>query len=376
MKKSVSLSAGLMALIVLVVLLLHQTCSAKDTNQDCVPSSCGNIPNISPPFRLADDPPNCGDRRYTLSCQDNHTVLFLFSIEHYVQEINYTSQTIRVVDSGIQKGNFSYITGCFRLRANTPYYPTRSIDRSIQYMVLLNCEKRVNSPRYLNKSACFGNRAYASNSSSSQPEAGFRYVLYNQAKAGDVEDLCQVEHIFQTSWPSVRNLLPEDPSGISCTDLYNLLLYGFEISWSQYCGKCGIFEFSDTNLCCERHTGILGIPYRVYTAFRGIVDLSYSVIDDKVRQTERGRRIDDRIRSYLTGWYDEGDLGSHLKILLPLMIITINLGLFHGAKIIMATPFVIGFLIYKWRRRHLSAFDIIEEFLQNNNNLMPIRPIK
>ncbi|XP_042974608.1 rust resistance kinase Lr10-like [Carya illinoinensis] len=39
----------------------------------------------------------------------------------------------------------------------------------------------------------------------------------------------------------------------------------------------------------------------------------------------------------------------------------------------MATPFVIGFLIYKWRRRHLSAFDIIEEFLQNNNNLMPIR---
>ncbi|KAG7983125.1 hypothetical protein I3843_04G088600 [Carya illinoinensis] len=276
MKRGVS-SAGLMALIVLVVLLLHQTCSAKDTNRDCVPSSCGSIPNISSPFRLEDDPPNCGNPRYTLSCQDNHTVLFLFSVEYYVQEINYTFQRIRVVDSGIQKGNYSYISCYSDLWANSPYYPPWYIDGSIQYMVLLNCEKRVNSPlMYLNKSACFGNRAYASNSSSSQPEAGFRYVIYNQTKVGDVEDLCQVEHIFRTSWPSVRNLLPEDPSRIPCTDLHNLLLYGFEISWPQYCGKCGIFEFSDIRYCCERHTGILGIPYRVYIAFRGRVRHLYS----------------------------------------------------------------------------------------------------
>ncbi|XP_041009664.1 rust resistance kinase Lr10-like [Juglans microcarpa x Juglans regia] len=56
-----------------------------------------------------------------------------------------------------------------------------------------------------------------------------------------------------------------------------------------------------------------------------------------------------------------------------LMIIIIDLGLYHGAKIIMGTAFVLAFLIYKWRKRHLSAFDIIEEFLQNNNNLIPIR---
>ncbi|KAG6655157.1 hypothetical protein CIPAW_05G197100 [Carya illinoinensis] len=318
MKRGVSLSAGLMALFVLVVLLLHQTCSAKDTNRDCVPSSCGNIPNISSPFRLEHDPPNCGNPRYALSCQDNQTVLYILSVEHYVQEINYTSQTIRVVDSGIQKNNYSSIP---RYSDFGPYYRQDGITET---MVLLNCEKRVNSPWYLNKSTCFGNRAYASNSSSSQPEAGFRYVIYNQTiKAGDVEDLCQVEHRFQTSWPSVRNLLPEDQSSISCTDLHNLLLYGFELSWFSDCGTCGIFEFAEERYCCKRHTGILGIPFWVYSAiFRGILCHLYDAIAGKVRHTARGLPVDRRIRDYLDGLYDKG---SQLNIVIPLMIIIIDL---------------------------------------------------
>ncbi|KAI3453608.1 hypothetical protein Pfo_010271 [Paulownia fortunei] len=36
-------------------------------------------------------------------------------------------------------------------------------------------------------------------------------------------------------------------------------------------------------------------------------------------------------------------------------------------------PCMLGLLIYKLRRRHLSTFDIIEGFLRSNNNLMPIR---
>jgi len=40
---------------------------------------------------------------------------------------------------------------------------------------------------------------------------------------------------------------------------------------------------------------------------------------------------------------------------------------------ILGTPFVIAFLIYKWNRRHLSMYDVVEEFLQSHNNLMPIR---
>jgi len=47
--------------------------------------------------------------------------------------------------------------------------------------------------------------------------------------------------------------------------------------------------------------------------------------------------------------------------------------LFHGAKVVCGTPCVIIFLIYKWRRRHLSVYDTVEQFLQSQNNLMPVR---
>ncbi|KAG2709670.1 hypothetical protein I3760_05G251700 [Carya illinoinensis] len=375
MKRGVSLSAGLMALIVLVVVLLHQTCSAKDTNRDCVPSSCGNILNISSPFRLDGDRPNCG--YYNLSCQENQTVLHLFAGEYNVQEINYTSRTIRVVDSGIQKDNYSSIPRHFlsynnfwstTFRTYTTYFWPKG--ETLNAVVLLNCEKRVDFRWYLNKSSCFGNRGYTSNSSSSKPEAGFRYVTYNHTKAPrDVEDLCQVERIFWTSWRGLINL-PNDPSSISCADLHNLLLYGFELNWlTPYCGKCGIFEFSEKRYCCKRHTGILGLPFRVY---KGLLKLPLNLfgdIEDKVMQTGIGRRIDDFIYNYYFKYY----WNDRQQVKVTVISFILDFGLYHGAKIMLGVPFVLAFLIYKWRRRHLSAFDIIEEFLQNNNNLIPIR---
>ncbi|PON38725.1 Tyrosine-protein kinase, partial [Parasponia andersonii] len=42
-------------------------------------------------------------------------------------------------------------------------------------------------------------------------------------------------------------------------------------------------------------------------------------------------------------------------------------------RTIIGLSFVIALIIYKWRRRHLSLYDGIEEFLQSHNNLMPIR---
>ncbi|XP_034197223.1 rust resistance kinase Lr10-like, partial [Prunus dulcis] len=47
--------------------------------------------------------------------------------------------------------------------------------------------------------------------------------------------------------------------------------------------------------------------------------------------------------------------------------------LYVAAKFTFGFPFVTALLIYKWRRRHLSMYENIEDFLQSNNNLMPIR---
>ncbi|PHT27981.1 Glycerophosphodiester phosphodiesterase protein kinase domain-containing GDPDL2 [Capsicum baccatum] len=43
------------------------------------------------------------------------------------------------------------------------------------------------------------------------------------------------------------------------------------------------------------------------------------------------------------------------------------------AKFVIGLPFIIAFLVIKFRRRHLSMYDTIEGFLQTQNNFMPIR---
>ncbi|XP_010247816.1 PREDICTED: rust resistance kinase Lr10-like [Nelumbo nucifera] len=73
--------------------------AATKKDEHCSPS-CGNIRNISYPFRLKGDPRmDCGDRRYEISCESNRTVLYLHQARYYVEEISYQTHRIRVVDS-------------------------------------------------------------------------------------------------------------------------------------------------------------------------------------------------------------------------------------------------------------------------------------
>jgi len=98
-----------MLFLILLVLLVHESWSAKD-GEHCTPS-CGNIQNIRYPFALKGDPETCGDPRYRLSCENNQTVLDLYAGKYYVREINYSNFRIRVSDSGIQENdNHSFIS--------------------------------------------------------------------------------------------------------------------------------------------------------------------------------------------------------------------------------------------------------------------------
>jgi hypothetical protein len=236
------LPVGLMALIVILV-LVHQTCSAKGSHH-CPPSSCGTIRNISYPFRLEGDPKHCGDPRYTLSCEnDLQTVLNLYAGKYYVREIYYNNYTIRVVDPGILNDTDSFI----------PRYPLDSTNFSYgdpyqlylyEYwevsvrVVSVNCEKPLNLPLnsnlvHLDISSCSKNRVYSSNSSLSNSKR-YRYVLLD-ATWLDLEDLCQVEQI---SLAASSKLYDDNLRNISCAHIRNELLFGFELSWVQVgCGK-------------------------------------------------------------------------------------------------------------------------------------------
>ena len=263
MARGLAFTVGLTVLIALV--LVHPTCCAPTAmvNHTCSASSCGNIHNISFPFRLTTDPENCGNPWYELSCEHNRTVLYISRGKYYVQEISYDNYTIRIVDSGIHKDNyFSFSTPTYSLslyylrNVAYPYgsylrkgtVPERYPELS-RSLVWMSCEKPVNSPLYLDTSTC----NYNDNSSSISDSKRHRYVTVGTTKISEVEDSCQVEKIFLTSWP-INN--------ISCKDVHDDLVYGFEISWlrgicNSYCGGDSGDNYycylNETNhLQCER----------------------------------------------------------------------------------------------------------------------------
>ncbi|XP_065636645.1 LEAF RUST 10 DISEASE-RESISTANCE LOCUS RECEPTOR-LIKE PROTEIN KINASE-like 2.2 isoform X1 [Quercus suber] len=348
-------SAGLTALIALA--LVHETLSAND--HYCLPSSCGNIPNISFPFRLKSDPESCGDSRYELSCDENNrTVLHLFAGKYYVQKINYNNYTIRVADSGIHNDSYfssptySIYSYNFSNRYDRAYYgftellpkltklepydqfqPSENPELS-RIVVFMSCEEPVNSPYCLDTSTCIHNSSnYISHSKR------YSYVKVGKTNAAEVADLCRVEKITQTSWP--RN---DDPN-LSCKDVHNELVYGFEISWLR--GNCQSFCGRKFTECYLNDTNHVQCSGKLNAAFQVIL-ISFC--------SKHGTFLCDAVDYSIISVYSIYLIMIHLAV-----------------KFLFGTPFVVAFLIYKWRRRNLSMYDAIEDFLQSHNNLMPIR---
>ncbi|KAK9994751.1 hypothetical protein SO802_024454 [Lithocarpus litseifolius] len=251
MASGLAFTVGLTVLVALV--LVHSTCCATTAmvNHTCSASSCGNSHNISFPFRLKTDPENCGDPRFELSCENNHTVLlYLSGRKYYVQEISYNNYTIRIVDStpnfSLYRYSSIYPYSTYRWKKTKSEINLQQLSRSV---VLLSCEKPVNSPLYLDTTTC----NYNDNSSSISDSKRYRYVKVGRTNVSEVEESCKVEKMFRTSWP-INN---DDPN-ISCTDVHNELVYGFELSWLQsncesYCLNSNFCFLNDTNhLQCIR----------------------------------------------------------------------------------------------------------------------------
>ncbi|XP_016207318.1 uncharacterized protein LOC107647783 [Arachis ipaensis] len=99
MKRGKAFSCSLLNYFLLITTV---SSAAVDDNRTCGQSSCGKVTNVSHPFRLKDDPQNCGDPSYELACENNITVLSLLPGRNYhVESINYNNFTIRLVDPGI-----------------------------------------------------------------------------------------------------------------------------------------------------------------------------------------------------------------------------------------------------------------------------------
>ncbi|XP_059455118.1 cysteine-rich receptor-like protein kinase 22 isoform X1 [Corylus avellana] len=406
--------AGLMVLIVVLV-LVHEACSANNSHYQCPASSCGNIHNIRYPFRLNGiDPPNCGDERYNLSCENNQAVLYLYDGRYYVQEIDYHNYTIRLVDSGIQKDNDSFIPryslGTTNFSSGDPYalhHPywisCNSCEVSGSYcslslpylhrtsMVFVNCEKKVKSRRYMDISSCFknGGGVYSSNSFLSHSKR-YTYVIAGRTPAycipedlmmsvWDLEESCQIEQMYLST--SRVSFCPNNSDRyFRCTDFYDAVVSGFMLSWFQVAchnstprdGLCYITDHKNyTVQCFPQSSGLFPQSSEVPAGFfirllwkcgKVLAAVIKLLVPRKIRQKYGIPYIHDGGLDNYTEFWDTGFPLNMLLVIGPSIALKV-----------LGTPCVIAFLIYKWRRRHLSMYDNIEEFLQSYNNLMPIR---
>ncbi|KAI8565017.1 hypothetical protein RHMOL_Rhmol03G0228000 [Rhododendron molle] len=178
----------------------------------------------------SDPSDTCNDNDYTLLCDENNrTVLNLPSGKYYVQSINYTDYSIRLVDVGIQTNDIcssfplSSLTLQDDFSGQAPYLLPRE-----GWVVFLSCENPVHSPIYINRTGC-------TNTGDDSGNGYYSYVVAGDVSVWDVPDSCLLEVSFLSS----SQLIRERGSNLSLLDLNRELWYGFEAWWTfESCTKC------------------------------------------------------------------------------------------------------------------------------------------
>ncbi|KAJ4950782.1 hypothetical protein NE237_027614 [Protea cynaroides] len=323
------------------------------------PSPCRNLLNISYPFRLKDDPLDCSsDSLYELSCENNRTVLYLYSGKYYVEAISYENRTMRVVDAGLQihncsslplhsltsHANFSFSP--FTGGSNPYYYPVSfGIDN---YITFLSCE----SPLLIRAASSYNsfviNTSPCINASSSGSHS---YVLVGGVFYADIPDSCTIG----TTVP-IHQLEYEAGHYPSFSEIHFQLTMGFELSWflvdCQSCNKSGGY-------CYAAHDNFLN----------PVIRCNHPCIGAKAI-----------FRFYCLKYYYYYyfyDIFSKISVnllnCLKFLLERDRHTCFMVARTSVGIICFCTLLIYMLRRRHFSMDTHIEEFLQEHNNLMLVQ---
>ncbi|KAL8495301.1 hypothetical protein ACS0TY_019452 [Phlomoides rotata] len=383
------------SLFILLLISLLQTSLAINNPHICSPSSCGNILNISFPFRLKHDPKHCGDPKYELSCKNNVTFLHLHSqaydpesitypfrpkydpkYELYkVKAINYDNFTIRLVDVSINNNTCSVPDHSLYPYNFSDGYPY-SIGKYRDFLTISQDFPDIAWPiNYMSCPYSLSNSSFFTetndcvlNSSNSR----HTYIKVGHMNASDVRYKCRVDQILMTSWKF------EDLRNISLSEIHHSLLYGFELSWIRYpCSKCKVTSSCELD---KDHTAICAvevvIPWILIVAtvvffniiaILGCVCLGVSI---------PGKIIVGFASIFCGILYICGHewIFNHFRVAMYLMsFLGYFIVLILVVRFIIGFPFLMGYAIYIYRRRHLSMFDVIEKFLRSDDKLMPIR---
>ncbi|KAK1581759.1 hypothetical protein Q3G72_008821 [Acer saccharum] len=204
----------------LLIFLFVRDVQARKLQQIQCSTSCGDIKNISYPFRLKGDPAECGNPDFELSCsQSNKTILEFHSGMYYVKNISYDDRIITVVDVNLANGSCGL--------------PQKSVSRPIMYDYndyrydvrdiradFVRCSSKISDPTYI-RLPCLntGTQLYF-------------YVNYRSYSMDDLLESCS----FISTVPVPFTSADDNPSEET---IQKLLQLGFDLYWSVGCKDCG-----------------------------------------------------------------------------------------------------------------------------------------
>ncbi|TYI96043.1 hypothetical protein E1A91_D01G041800v1 [Gossypium mustelinum] len=342
LKAKLPLLGHLMPSFALFVILFPAVCFARRLiNQDCGSTFCGNL-NISFPFRLKNQPPQCGHYGFEFECENNNrSILVNKKGKFSVQQIFYENYTIRMVDASLdtddcnslplnsvdnyyydyeQSSLLSFSLSSSSSSSNYYYYYYNSFGGRLEGNIIyvMNCTKSIKSLLYIEASRC----TTKSNTSSSLPTSHF-YFLNSTTHPSDINQACTIE--------AKVPIMIDNIIGMSTLDIYKKLLVGFLVEWNKYDYQSCDYDY-----------------YKNKVSFKDILSsLKYA--------------FSTYMDSFVHFLFDSYDSLHRLR---------------SGIIFLRSFPGIIclfALVTYKWRRRHLSMDDTIEEFLQSQNNLVPIR---
>ncbi|XP_043700285.1 LEAF RUST 10 DISEASE-RESISTANCE LOCUS RECEPTOR-LIKE PROTEIN KINASE-like 2.4 [Telopea speciosissima] len=352
-----------------LVLASSRVVAVVDEGPKCS-SYCGDIHNISYPFRLKGDPSNCGDSFYELTCENNQTILLINSQKYVVKHIYYEALQIRVVHSAIEKDNYcpsppTVLKPSELLLANPIVWDTPLL--SYGNIVFVNCSAPVEDNFYYIPSATpcpFNNNRSNSSSSSWHIYSVFtnwsEYYPSAATTAWNLQKNCNVIAAFSVADPMICR---ENFSRHALNHSYirSILQTGFDLSWDDplhLCRDCWVhgvdcFDTSNQDYSydgLEHNSDCLTYCYKKrFSSLRYYPKILPTIIKNHSLK------------------------GDEVLILINVSVSPPAACYILGGRELIGILCISAFLFRKFRRRHLWMDTTVEEFLSSYKNQTPTR---
>ncbi|CAJ2677396.1 unnamed protein product [Trifolium pratense] len=312
-------------LIIFAFFVIILTWSIHLDDQCPIPSEeqCGTIFNKPSFDSIGVVQESCVNPSFEVICENNKSVIYFNYGERHIDAIlvsNTSSSSFRYIMTGVGHNN-----NCLNINSISLPYENVSFfsDYSLRYMVdpyvlkfilVMRCEKPVDNHYYWNISSemCGGGI------DGEEKQYYYLYVGYVIFELSYIAESCRIEtKVMISDWD--EKVICNDTSKCEYPEkVHTEYLNGIELRWRPT--SCGKQQHRDSKGKRKPELPLLCI---LTTTLFGFTLLS-----------------------------------------LPPWIV---------GKFVLGSPFVVVFLILKWRKKHQSIYDTVEDFILSHNNFMPIR---